>query len=403
MPTPDLSAINSFFETCRNQFDPAILSRFWTSNPYAGLVESKPFDTEMGLVQTVVTATHELPTTYGFEGDEGAEVALTLSNGTGNAACSPEVSVIAGGYTNRDFRLYVKAFETPPFCLTDLQFKFQWAQQARAFEKGLADYVTQWQGDWNRRQNIGMINTKVSTTAAGVLDSDINSDYDFTGVSVPTVLLDWEQLALMYDQLTVIAAEQNAVGYSDGQPCFSLNVGPGLKRYLFQGTDKIRTTVNFLDQGKEYSRNFLARGIATAVNGFMPNVDQNAVRYEADLTPIYPWINQATTQGNQAVRNPDYRTVANGGLAVYEAFSVMARGIYSKRPRPVGMTSQAMESFNPISYVGNITWINNPDMGYNKQGNYGFYRIDIQQAAMPEFPELGFTGITLAKDGGFGT
>lgn len=399
---PSLETINSFFETCRNQFSPSILSRQWTSNPYAGLIESKPFETEMGLVQTVITATHELPTNYGFEGETEADTVLTLSNGTGNAACSPDVSVIEGGYTNRDFQLYLKAFETPPFCLTDLQFKFQWVQQAKAFEKGLADYVTQWQGDWNRRQNIGMIDTKVSTTAAGVLDSDTNSDYDFSGVSVPTVPLDWDHLALMYDQLTVIAAEQNAVAYSDGAPVFSLNVGPGLKRRLFQGTEKIRTTVNFLDQGKEYSRNFLARGITSAVNGYLPNVDQNIPRYAADgTTPIYPWVNVPTTKGNKAARNPDYRTVANGGLAVYEAFSVMARGIYSKRPRPVGTTQQAMEAFNPISYVGDITWINNKDMGYNKQGNYGFYRIDIQQAAMPEFPELGFTGLTLAVDGGF--
>lgn len=398
MPTPDLSVINSFFETCRNQFSPSILSRFWTSNPFAGMVESKPFETDMGLVQTVITATHELPTSYGFDDT----TVLALSNGTGNAACSPAVSIIQGGYTNRDFQLVVKAFETPPFCLTDLQFKFQWVQQARAFEKGLADYVTQWQGDWNRRQNIGMINTKVSTAAGGVLNSANNSNYNFAAVALPTAPLSWDHLALMYDQLTVIAAEQNAVAYSDGQPCFALNVGPGLKRLLFQGNDKNRTTVNFLDQGKEYSRNFLARGITTQVNGFLPNVDQNAIRYAADgTTAIYPWINEATTVGTRAVRNPQYRTVANGGIAVYEAFSVMARGIYSKRPRPVGTVQQGMEAFNPISYVGDITWINNPDMGYNKQGNYGFYRIDIQQAAMPEFPELGFTGLTMAVDGGF--
>lgn len=396
MPTPSLTDINSFFETVRNQFDPTILARFWTSNPYQGLIESKPFETDMGLVQTVITATHELPESYGFDD----QVALTLSNGTGDAACSPAVSIIEGGYTNRDFQLYVKAFETPPFCLTDLQFKFQWVQQARAFEKGLADYVTQWQGDWNRRMNIGMIDTKVSTVSAGVLDQDTNSDFDFSGVSLPGVVLDWNHLAQMYDLLTVIAGEQNAVAMSDGQPCFALNIGPGLKRKLFLSDTDRRTTVNFLDMGKEYSRNFLARGITTQVNGFLPNVDQNAIRYAADgTTPIYPWVNVPTTKGKKAVRNPDYRTVTNGGLAVYEAFSVMARGIYSKRPRPVGTTQQAMESFNPISYVGDITWINNPDMGYNKQGNYGFYRLDIQQAAMPEFPELGFTGLTLAVDG----
>ncbi len=391
---PSLESINSFFETVRNQFAPSILSRTWTSNPFMGLIESKPYETDMGMVQTVVTATHELPTDY----DLGS--ALTLSNGTGNAACSPAVSTIGGGYTNRDFRLYVKAFETLPFCLTDLQFKFQAVQQAKAFEKGLADYVTQWQADWCRINNIGMIDTKVATMSGDILDFATNTDQNFAAVSLPTQVLSWSQMAQLYDLLTVIAAEQNAVGYSDGEPVFSLNIGPGLKRQLFLTNTLNRTTVNFLDEGKEYSRNFLARGIKSAYGGFLPNVDQNAIRYESDgTTRIYPWINEATTVGNKAVRNPDYRTVANGGLAVYEAFSVMARGIYSRRPRPIGSTSFSLQQYSPISYVGDIMWINNPDMGYNKQGNYGFYRIDIQQAAMPEFPELGFTGITLAVDG----
>ncbi len=359
-----------------------------------GLVESKPYEPDMGLVQTVVTATHELPTAY------DTDTNLTLSNGTGNLACSPAVSIIGGGYTNRDFQLSVKAFETLPFCLTDLQFKFQATQQAKAFEKGLSDYVIQWQADWHRRKNISMIDTKVSTLAGDLLDFDTNSNENFTGVSVPTQVLSWAQMAQMYDLLTVIAGEQNAVGYSDGEPVFSLNIGPGLKRRLFLTNTLNRTSVDFLDMGKEYSRNFLARGIKSAYGGFLPNVDQNAIRYAANgTTRIYPWINEATTVGNRAVRNPDYRTVANGGLAVYEAFSVMARGIYSKRPRPIGSTAISLQSYNPISYTGDIVWINNPDMGYNKQGNYGFYRIDIQQAAMPEFPELGFTGITLAVDG----
>lgn len=394
MPTPDLSSINSFFETCRNQFSPTILSRQWTQNPYMGLVESKPYEPDMGLVQTVVTATHELPTAY------DTDTNLVLSNGTGNAACSPAVSNIGGGYTNRDFQLSVKAFETLPFCLTDLQFKFQAVAQAKAFEKGLSDYVLQWQADWFRRKNISMIDTKVSTMAGDTLSTASNSNENFAAVSLPTQVLSWSQMALMYDQLTNIAAEQNAVGYSDGEPVFSLNLGPGLKRRLFLTNTLNRTSVDFLDMGKEYSRNFLARGIKSAYGGFLPNVDQNIIRYAADgTTRIYPWINQATTVGNKAVPNPNYRTVANGGLAVYETFSVMARGIYSRRPRPVGSTAFSLQKFNPISYTGDIVWINNPDMGYNKQGNYGFYRIDIQQAAMPEFPELGFTGLTLAVDG----
>ena len=396
----NLTNINSYFLTRRNQFEQNIFARFWTTDPNAGLIEQKPFELEMGLTPTVVTATHELPTSY----LPLTQTALALSNGTGNTACNPGVVTIGGGYITRNFNLTVNAFQTEVFCLTDLQFKFQWEQQARFREKGLGDYVTQFQGDWGRINNIGQLNTKISTTSTGHFTSATSALFTFAALagSLPTVALDWAMLGQLYDRLNQIGAQQNAVGMSDGTPVYALNIGPGLKRQLYQGgsvtATPVRTSVDFMDMGKEYSRNFLARGIDTAINGFLPNVDLCQVRYAADLSPIYPYINSAVTVGTGAAPNPDYRTVANGGLAVYEAFTVMARGVYSKRPRPVGPLQAGLEAFNPVTYSGEVRWINNPDMSTNALGNFGFYRLDIQQAAMPEFPELGFAGITIAVD-----
>lgn len=392
----NLTNINNYFETRRNQFEQNIFARFWTTDPYAGLVENKPFELEMGLTPTVVTATHELPTSY----LPLTASALALSNGTGNGACSPGVVNIGGGYINRDFSLYVFAAQTEVFCLTDLQFKFQWEQQARFREKGLGDYVTQYQGDWARIQYIGQPLQQVSTTAAGQLTFATTAGNNFSALAatLPAVLLDWDMLGQLYDLLNRIGAQQNAVGMSDGTPVYALNLGAGLKRKLFQGNSLVRTSVDFLDMGKEYSRNFLARGIDTAIYGFVPNVDLCIPRFDSGFNFIYPWINSAVTKGTQAVANPDYRTVANGGKAVYEAFSVTARGVFSKRPRPVGPLQAGLEAFNPVTYSGEVRWINNPDMNVNVLGNYGFYRLDIQQAAMPEFPELAYAGLTLAQD-----
>lgn len=391
----DLSNINSFFLTRVNQFSNAIFARFWTSDPYAGLIESKPFELEMGLTPQVVTAEHELPTSY----LPLTQNNLTLDTGTGNGACVITPTQIGGGYTTRSFTIQTWAFETEAFCLTDLQFKFQWEQQARFREKGLGDYVTQFMADWHRIYNIGMINAKLTTGPNGSFLSTLsNSNFNFSGATVPSAALSWSHLQLLYDQLNQIGAQQNAVGMSDGTPVYALNCGPGIKRSLFQGNTLVRTSVDFMDMGKEYSRNFKARGIDSAIYGFIPNVDLLPVRYDSGLQPIYPFTNVATTKGNKAVRNTAYSTVANGGNAVYEVVTVMARGIYSRRPRPIGPLQAGMEAFNPVTYSGEIRWINNPDMSTNKLGNFGFYHIDIQQAAMPEFPELGFAILTLAVD-----
>lgn len=392
----DLTNINSFFLTRVNQFENNIFARFWTSNPYAGLIDSAPFTLEMGLTPVVVTAEHELPSSY----LPLTQNNLALSTGTGNTACNPTPGLIGGGYTTRNFNMNVWSFQTEVFCLTDLQFKFQWEQQAKFREKGLGDYVTQFMADWYRIFNIGMINAKLSTTSATGFTRVSDSNFNFSGLagSLPTQNLTWQHLQLLYDELNQIGAQQNAVGMSDGTPVYALNVGPGIKRSLFQTNTLVRTSVDFMDMGKEYSRNFKARGIDTAVYGFLPNVDLLPVRYDSGLQPIYPFVNVNTTKGTKATRNTAYNTVANGGNAVYEVVTVMARGIYTRRPRPVGPTQAGMEAFNPVTYAGEVRWINNPDMNINLLGNFGLYRIDIQQAAMPEFPELGYAIITRAVD-----
>lgn len=392
-----LSDINSFFLTRVNQYENSIYARFWTSDPYAGLIDSMPFTLEMGLTPSVVTAEHELPSSY----LPLTQNALALSTGTGNAACNPTPGLIGGGYTTRSFGMNVWAFQTEVFCLTDLQFKFQWEQQAKFREKGLGDWVTQFMADWHRINNIGMINAKLSTTGTTTFTEVSDSNFNFSGLSasLPTNNLEWAHLVTLYDRLNQIGAQQNAVGMSDGTPVYALNVGPGIKRRLFQSNTLVRTTVDFMDMGKEYSRNFKARGIDTAIYGFLPNVDLYPVRYDAGLQAIYPFYNTNASKGTKATPNPYYRTVANGGNAVYEVVTVMARGVYSRRPRPIGPLQAGMEAFNPVTYAGEVRWINNPDMGTNQLGNFGFYRIDIQMAAMPEFPELGFAIITKAVDG----
>lgn len=392
----DLANISSFFETRINQFEEKIYYRTWLTNPFSSLVPTLPFDLEMGLVPTVITATCDLPTSFPF-----SETALALSNGTGNASCNPSVTTINGGYVNRTYQLYVKAFQTPVFCLTDLQFKFQWVKQAEALEKQLTQYVTQYQGDWHRVQNIGMIETKVSTGSGSTLDFATNSNYDFTAVDAPVATLSWRHLSPLYDLLAQKGGEEFAVGHSAGAPVYALNVGPSVKRELFLSNTIKHEDVNFADMGKgvEGNENFTPRGTNKAIGGFVPNVDLWPIRYAADgTTAIYPFINSAVTVGTRGVPNPDYRPISQGGLAKYEAFSIMARNVYSRRPRPVGPTTGSMQSFNAVPYSGEVRWINNPDMSTNALGNFGFYRIDIQQAAMPEYPELGFTGLTLLPE-----
>jgi hypothetical protein len=392
MSAPDFTDLNNLMVTAKNLFQEPIYNWTWRTNPYISMFTRREFEPMDGLVPEVVTTTSELPTSY-----PDALSNLTLSDGTGSDACDIDATVIQPGYISRSYQLEVDAWQTPVICLTDLQFDWKAEQTIANLQQNLGQFTTVRISDLYRMWNIRMVNTKVSTAVAGAMDFDSNSDTDFTGVDLPTEYLDWSHLDYLYDITMQLGAEQSAVGYSEGMPLLALCVGPGIKRALFQNSDKVRSTVNWGDA----FQNFTARGINTSINGFIPNLDLYPVRYAANgTTKIYPTRNVATTKGMKSEPNPAYRTVANGGSAVYEVAYVLCRDIYEVRPRPIGTTQFGQASFNAVNYVGDINWINNKDNEKNILGNKGFYRMDLQMAARPIRPELGFAILTLAMDTG---
>lgn len=384
----NLDTLNNFFAVAKNQFTLPIYNWIWRTNPWVSLIPRSMFDYQDGLIPEVNTSTAELPTSYP---DNLPNV--TLSNGTGNGACVTDPLVVLDGYINRNFQLELDSWKTRTFCLTDLQFSWQAEQMAINLQKLMQQYTTVRWSDWYRVKNICMIDTKVSTGSGSTLDQDENSDCDFTGVDLPTAELSWDHLNCLYDPQIRLGAEP--VGYSEGQPLFALSVGPGYKRKLWQADNQVRDTVNWGDA----FQNFTARGINTSINGYVPNVDDFPIRYAEDgTTKIYPTLNTGASVGRKFITNPDYYTVARGGLAVYETFTILPQNVWEVKVRPTGPTSFGGMSFDPTNYVGEPLWINNKDMCENILGNMGFYIMHLGMGAKPVRPEVGITGLTLAKD-----
>ena len=390
MPTPNLTDIDNYFAGRKDQIEKKIYFGKWRTNPFVTMLKREQFTMEDGRIHEVLTNTHELPTAYPFALPNQA-----LATGTGNPA-TVDATVIKSGHKKRIYQLEVVAFESEVIDLHTIQNRFQATQQTKNKERGLASFGTVWTSDWYRVHNIGMLNTKISTNSATGYASKSDALYDFSTLALPTQYFSWAHANLIYDLMVRLGAGEFAVGSAMGAPVFALVCGPGYKRELYQNDEEVRETINYSADSK---LNFAARGINQAVNGFAPNVDEFPIRYAANgTTLLYPTINQNTTAGRESVPNPDYRTVAQGGLAVYEVVTILCRDIYTVKPRPVGPTSFGQATFNAINYTGEVKWINNPDMGTNKLGNLGFYRMDMQLAAKPEYPELGVSILTLAKD-----
>jgi hypothetical protein len=390
----DLANINNYFNQVKNQFQKPIYQKLFRTNPFHSLVKRVGYEMRDGLQPEVITTSGELPTGY-----PRALPTVTISTGTGNS-CDIDPKLIKHGSTTRSYKLEVEAWQTSVFCLNDLQWDWQIAEMFSNMRGMLTEYARVFWSDWMRLKNIQMINEKISTLTGGASATSIDSNDNFAGIApadLPTAELDWKLLDQLYDRLCRVGGSQYAVGMSGGMPVFSLNIGPGYKRALFQRDTLVRDTVNWSNKTLE---NFTARGISVSINGFVPNVDEFPIRYKADgVTEIYPTRNVAATKGMKWELNPDYRTIANGGLAKYECVTVMAGDIYEIRPRPQGTVNFGDAKFDPVSnYVGDFWWINNKDMAGNTKGDKGFYRMEFQAAAKPVFPENGFAILTLAKD-----
>lgn len=385
------ATINQYFATVRNQFAKPIYQKLFRMNPFMSLIPRGSYDQQDGFQPTALTSTTEYPTTY----PSNLAVLSGTSTGSSVSSCDIPTTIINDGTLSRTYQLEQQAFQSRTLCLTDLQFSWQAAQQARNLQNSLTSFATVFWSDWYRVKNICQINNKVSTGSASALTFVSNSNCTFAGLTLPTQVLDWTQLNRLYDILVRNGLGENAVGYAEGQPLCSLVVGPGLKRKLFQYDNLTRTSVDFGDA----FQNFTARGINTSINGYIPNVDDFPIRYQSDgTTPIYPTINSNATTGRQNIPNPNYLTVANGGLAVYEVATLLPRNVYEIDVRMSGPSNFGTADFTERSFSGDVYWVNNPDMCDNIDGNKGFYRMLLSMAAKPIYPDLGFAILTLAVD-----
>jgi hypothetical protein len=392
--------IDNYFVERRNQFQKSTIQRLTRTNPFRSLVPMSPFPLQDGRTPTVRTLTHELPTAYPSSLTE-----VAVSTGTGNPECAPSPTTIKRGEVHRTFKLYSTSFRTDTVCVSDLKRAEQAADAAAAFERALREYITVWWSDWYRLQNISMVDNKISTTDADYVTFVTSTAANHTGVSaLPDQYLNWTHLDQIYmDLIRRGVAEEYAVGVtSSGMPVIPILLSPGLKQKLFRDDSDKREQVKYFNP----QSNLAVLGYNGAINGWLPIVDVFPIRYgksgglsaASDLTAanmIYPTVNGSATVGRKNSPNPNYLSVARGGLAECEVVTILPNSVYEAHFEAVDPSSFSGMSFQPQNYIGEFKWINNPTFeGDNDRGNLGYYLADIRVGAKPLNPDLGISIVT---------
>jgi hypothetical protein len=388
MPSP---ALNSFFEKYVDNFVEPIYDSIYRYDPYAPLIKREKWNYEMGENQTVVRTSAELPTGYDFNLS-----AIPTSTGT-VSACDITTAEIKSGHSLRSFALRGAAFRSEWLCLRDLKTKWAAIKAVQNYESALKQFATVWWSDFRRKRFIEMLDGKISTTGAAAITETENSDADFSALaaSLPTALLNWDIISQLSETLLRKGAGVNSVGFAEGgKPVFMLTCGWGLKRSLWLN-NLVRETVNY---AKPFE-NLKFRGYGGAIDGVLPNVDNQIMRFDEDLNPIYPTVNVAASNGMKWQLNPAYKTVANNGDAVYEVAYLTVGNVYEEHVPGVEPKAYSKAKFDGVnSYSGEIQWLNNPDNDVNPLGENGYYRMEMQVAAKPTHPDNGYAILTLAKD-----
>jgi hypothetical protein len=395
MPSPSL---NSFFVKYPDNFVDPIYNLIYRRDPYYPLIKRAKWDFSKGVNQTVVRTHSELPTGYDFN-----LASVTPANTGSKSACDITAVEIKAGHSERAFALMGAAFKSEWLCLRDLKTKWQALQAVKNREEELGQFSRVWWSDYRRMRFIEMLDGKISTKTATNIVFAESSNANFSAIAkadLPTAPLNWDLISQLTETLLRQGAGSDSPGSAEGgKPVFMLTCGYGLKRALWKN-NLVRETVNFGDAFK----NFAFRGYGGAIDGVLPNVDEFIVRYSYDtqtdtMTPIYPTINANATAGRKWKINPDWKTVANGGKAVYEVAYLTVANVYEEHVPGVEPKAYSKAKFDGVQqYTGNIEWINNPDNDINPRGENGYYYMEMQVAAKPTHPGNGFAVLTQAVD-----
>lgn len=412
-------AISNFFQGRRNQFAKRTLQVLFRANPYQALYDREEFDLEAGITPTIRTLTHELPTAYPTNasltamGDLGTNQVSTagLSNGTLNPYGQDAITgavTIKRGEVQRAWFLYQTAFKTDVINMSDLKRAVDAANAVGHFEKALREYMTVWWSDWSRVQAQAMVSNKATVVDATTLTvSTGNTDVDHHGVSVvPGDFLNWAHLDIVYMNLCRAGvAEEYSIGTTEsGMPVFPLILSPGYKMRLFRDETDKREQIKFSQMGSGQLSNLKALGYDKAINGWLPIVDLFPIRYAkataitltSDLTftnVAYPTVNgAAATSGRTYSNNPNYLPRTKGGQADFEVINILPRNVFVAQFEPSGPDAFSGMKYDPQSYVGEFSWVNNKTFnGDNDLGDLGYYATKIRVGAKPLFPQFGYS------------
>jgi hypothetical protein len=304
---------------------------------------------------------------------------ITANAGAGNN-CVPVATTLGFAQRYRTFGLQQKAIESPPICVNDVRFGFQFKEQLRNMYDMLTQNVAY---IWKRRyrdQYVGLCEHKVIAALDGNTLYEGTTSYPAqTPVSALTQgILNWVRMRLMRD-----GAGASCAGRENGAPVFTLVTSAETSDNIIrQNADDMRYTT------AKVNELYAPLGVDRSYRGFYHVIDDFPRRFDLSRVEVLPYIedtaNPAIEKGDRSIINPDYET------APYEESIVFVKDVMRSMV-PGSLTSPGGNvTFEPQNYRGDFKFLNIRDKDTNPDGSWGYFRGTLQSGAKPIHPEWGY-------------
>ena len=377
------AAVNNLLVQETGRITGEINKRLVRRNPIISLVPKKEFPNGLGYTISNLTFERALPAS---SEDTWTQVQPSSDSASVNA-CLPPVEPIQFGETLRTFYLTHKAFESPDFCIQDIQTSYQFERQVERMVEVLAK-VTEWElGNHYYNKYVQICGHKLTVTnssATGVVD---NGSSGFSTSPLPNGALTQGVLEDIYMTLFREGTDESAIGRVDGGDVYLLVCGTEVSRDIVRQNPDIRQDIRYAYQGMGENTLIQALGEARSYGGFKHLQMPYPPRYSFDGTNyqrVEPFVQVAATKGLKWELNPVYKTAPYQVSYIFLP-NVTYCNVFNQVSNVAGL------SFNPnIDYLGRFMWINEWHRQCNPDRTIGFFRAIMKDAFEPIHPELGY-------------
>lgn len=302
------------------------------------------------------------------------------------------ITVNRTGATTYSYSRFITRLASEKLDVLRMRQSWQAQQQAENIVKQLVRAVGNAWSRFYRQSYINIASYKLIPTKAGIVGLDVvSNDINSMPEVKPEAALNDDLMNQAWQLLINEGAGDSAAFMDQGSPVFLAFTSKDTVDFILRENQVIHKDWNFAEAAEGKEATLLRQlGVKWTYKGFTYVVDNMNPRYTFDdskptgqkWVEVPQYIPVETTVGTRYVPNPAYMN------APYEDTIIFVKDVYkSLVPRPVSAYGQA--KWDPVTYAGELTWVNNKDNDANYMGTQGLFVATLSAAPMPVFPRHG--------------